>query len=387
MFFAYNDSRQKIEGKFLLKGFPMSKICSNTSNNALQNLLSFSKKFTRSGASFSELVDTASIQTQNTAQDANFLVNFYAYATANVGSWAYSPLVFDTVTTTTITSTASLLNDESVSSMPKKAFVADLGVLSKEQLEAISKDLSLADESEQAKLAEAKLKTIFFRDAKSFEFQKSTLSEETIKALQEEFGEDSFLQREDGSILLSAKAEKFVSGWQKALSEASKEKEQLDELINKDKNFDGALDSSELDSFYSFTSTQTTTITTLAWAIWFVPSNAVLVDSSLVATFKSLHSGFAFDNLSTADRTSLEQIFPELFGKNLQNESEQSATQEFNKAKFNEYYQKLSEAFKTFSASFMSLSKSEEAKLNFETLSDIVLEMGKNISKSDSMKV
>ncbi|WP_142692850.1 hypothetical protein [Campylobacter troglodytis] len=363
----------------------MSKICSNTSNNALQNLLSFSKKFTHSGASFSELVDTASIQTQNTAQDANFLVNFYAYATANVGSWAYSPLVFDTVTTTTITSTASLLNDESVSSMPKKAFVADLGVLSKEQLEAISKDLSLADESEQAKLAEAKLKTIFFRDAKSFEFQKSTLGEETIKALQEEFGEDSFLQREDGSILLSAKAEKFVSGWQKALSEASKEKEQLDELINKDKNFDGALDSSELDSFYSFTSTQTTTITTLAWAIWFVPLN--LVDSSLVATFKSLHSGFAFDNLSLSTQNLLERSFPELFGKNLQDGSEQGATQEFNKAKFNEYYQKLSEAFKTFSASFMNLSKSEEAKLNFETLSDIVLEMGKNISKSDSKKV
>ena len=372
----------------------MSSITSNTTAKDLQSLLNFSKKNAQNGegASFSELVNMANVQnsaiTQTTqtihrvltgcSNDAYLAVPIFGYRVSLNSVFLDS---FLPVATTTTINTTTLLNDNNLNAAPKKALISDLGELSKEQLEAIGKDLDQLDKGEQAQLFENKLKAIFFRDADTLEFGKNTLSEETIKALREEFGDESFLEREDGSLILSGKAEKFISGWQKALNEANKNNEnkmELNELIQADKNFNGTLDDEELKTSQNSMTTITTTTVLYSFWIYFIPAN--FADNSL-ANLKALASGFAFSNLSAADKTSLEQNFPELFNNASKNENSDENESKFDKAKFDEYYQKLSDTFKAFSASFMNLTQNETSKLNFEKLSDIVLDMGKNISK------
>ena len=311
--------------------------------------------------------------------------------------------------TTTSVSVSNLLSQESDSTLPLKAFLAsELSDIDRTQLEAISKD-TLKTELE----AKDGFKTIFFRDAQSFEFTQDTLSEASIQALKDEFGEENFLEREDGSLVLTGKAEKFVSGWQKALSEAGSSEISLDELVKKDANFDGELDSSEVSEI----SQNTTTITQITQETLIIASLFVFIAHSSplgtletwMANLHALSKEFAFENFSKANQEWLQELFPQLFGEKSNENSSQSAdtknnasdesnanseniasnesTKQFDKAKFDEFYANFKASFNSISASFMGLKSYQASSLSFEKLSLVAGNLAQNFINNSTQKV
>lgn len=394
----------------------------NTTNTALQNLLDFVKQTKTSNTKFDEFTETNFSQVVNSTNSVettafftsrgqtqgttNSLAEFSKMASLPFiagriysNGWSFLSMTWQTSTTTSI-SVSNLLSQESDSALPLKAFLAsELNDIDKTQLEALSKD-TLKTELE----AKEGFKTIFFRDAQSFEFMQDTLSEASIKALKDEFGEESFLEREDGSLVLTGKAEKFVSGWQKALSEANSSEISLDELVKKDTNFDGTLDSSELGEL-----SQNTTITQITQETLVIVELVVIVGylstlhdneiEAFLADFHSLTAGFAFENLSTTSKAWLEEIFPQLFGEKSDESSNQNADDEsssgensasdesikqFNKAKFDEFYANFKASFNLISVSFMGLKGYQAQNLNFEKLSLVASNLARNFIENST---
>lgn len=400
----------------------------NTTNTALQSLLNFSQQNKINKADFAEFYETNSTQNTNLANDTQVKilaakgfqtstqmqseVNSFAEFSKNFpwrtiidmsNGFTYAEIAWKSSTTITSISVSNLLSQESDSALPLQAFLAsELSEIDKAQLEALSKDV-LKTELE----AKDGFQTIFFRDAKSFEFAQSTLSEASIKALKDEFGEESFLEREDGSLVLTGKAEKFVSGWQKALESANSSEFSLDELIKKDANFDGVLDSSEASEFSQGTTIMQITQETLVIVelVVFIGYLSTLRDNeleALLADFHSLAAGFAFENLSTTSKAWLEEIFPQLFSeksdenssqnagnetsasnKNSANDENQSIKQ-FNKAKFDEFYANFKASFNLISASFMGLKSYQAQSLNFEKLSLVASNLARNFIENST---
>jgi len=109
------------------------------------------------------------------------------------------------------------------------------------------KDLKELDEglkpivlSERVQKAQTHLKTIYFRDPLTQELTQSALSEENILRLKQNFGNEGFYQRKDGSYILSAEVEKFVAGWYGDIAYQRA-------YLSADKNQDGFMDKAELD--------------------------------------------------------------------------------------------------------------------------------------------
>lgn len=388
----------------------------NTTDKALQGLLNFSQQPKTSKANFAELFETdfspianstksadttmfsaSSTQTQWTNAHTEFdkivALSFHSLINASEGWELFTSW---TASTTTSISVSNLLS-QNESDLPLQAFLAsELSDIDRAQLEAISKDV-LKTELQ----ADDGFKTIFVRDAKSFEFVQNTLSEANIQALKDEFGEDSFLEREDGSLVLTGKAEKFVSGWQKALDEANSNEISLDTLITKDADLNGTLDSSELGSVSQSVMTITQETLFVVTTIFIVYGVALKGDlESLLADFHALAEGFAFENLSTTSKLWLQENFSQFFSekadenanaddeKNASDESsvndknsantQTSTTKEFDKAKFDAFYANFKAGFNFVSASFMGLKGYQAGALSFEKLSAVAGNLASN---------
>lgn len=392
----------------------MSSIATQTTNSTIQSLANLNKSQSASGAGFSELVNStnASNQASSTlasnavvvAADYIPILNYYSWGVGGttvcmsvnglpVNVIAASPFGVVEVQTTSLTST--LLSQTSDSTLPTKAFdTSELTEISPELLEAISKYVL------QTQL-EAKdgFKTIFFRDAQSLEFTQDTLSEASINSLKAQFGDESFLKREDGSLVLTGQAERFVSGWQKALQGSQESQSTLDTLLQKDKNLDGELSGDELGT-QSATLTQSvvTTSYVVAWWVILVPVGAVVLTD-----LDSLAAGFAFRNLSELSQTWLEENFPQLFssdeseaksGENAENSKAQSTDKAtnaddttnsgkvFDRAKFTSLYANFVGGFNLLSASFVGLKGYRASSANFNTLNSVMLDLTKSVLNS-----
>ncbi|KAA6224609.1 MULTISPECIES: hypothetical protein [unclassified Campylobacter] len=83
--------------------------------------------------------------------------------------------------------------------------------------------------------------TIYFKDLITSRLTQSTLSKESISILKENFSQDDFYQRSDGSYILTGKAESFVSGWYADIAYQRA-------YLSADENNDGYLEQSELDN-------------------------------------------------------------------------------------------------------------------------------------------
>ena len=392
----------------------MSSIATQTTNSTIQSLANLNKTQSASGAGFSELVNStnASNQASSTlasnavAVSADYIpiLNYYSWGIGGttvcmsvnglpVNVIAASPFGVVEVQTTSLTST--LLSQTSDSTLPTKAFdTSELTEISPELLEAISKDVL------QTQL-EAKdgFKTIFFRDAQSLEFTQDTLSEASISSLKAQFGDESFLEREDGSLVLTGQAERFVSGWQKALQGSQESQSTLDTLLQKDKNLDGELSGDELGT-QSATLTQSvvTTSYVVAWWVVLVPVGAVVLTD-----LDSLAAGFAFRNLSELSQTWLEENFPQLFssdeseaksGENAENSKAESTDKAanaddttssgkvFDRAKFTSLYANFVGGFNLLSASFVGLKGYQASNVSFKSLNSVMLDLTKSVLSS-----
>ena len=192
----------------------MSSIATQTTNSTIQSLANLNKTQSASGAGFSELVNSTNASNQASSTLAsNAVVVAADYIPYLNYCWGLLPfgvvgLPFGVVEVQTTSLTSTLLSQTSDSTLPTKAFdTSELTAISPELLEAISKDV-LQTQLE----AKEGFKTIFFRDAQSLEFTQDTLSEASINSLKAQFGDESFLKREDGSLVLTGQAERFVSG-------------------------------------------------------------------------------------------------------------------------------------------------------------------------------
>lgn len=385
----------------------------NTTDTALQGLLNLSQQAKTSKANFAEFFELNS--TQSTNSESNIMTTMQDIADAFVRAdklesgvstificnefvgWSFWIDAIQTITTSI--SVSNLLN-ESDSNLPLQAFLAsELSDIDRTQLEAISKDV-LKTELQ----ADDGFKTIFFRDAQSFEFVQNTLSEANIQALKDEFGEDSFLEREDGSLVLTGKAEKFVSGWQKTLDEVNSNEISLNTLITKDADLNGTLDNSELGSISQSTTIITqTTLIIASISIFIGHSSSLGSIAALLADFHALAKGFAFENLSTTSKLWLEENFSQFFsektGENANDEKSASdesgvndensantetstSTKEFDRAKFDAFYANFKAGFNFVSASFMGLKGYQANSLNFERLSAVASNLASNLASN-----
>ena len=392
----------------------MSSIATQTTNSTIQSLANLNKTQSASGAGFSELVNStnASNQASSTlasnavvvAADYIPILNYYSWGIGGttvcmsvnglpVNVIAASPFGVVEVQTTSLTST--LLSQTSDSTLPTKAFdTSELTEISPELLEAISKDV-LQTQLE----AKEGFKTIFFRDAQSLEFTQNTLSEASINSLKAQFGDESFLEREDGSLVLTGQAERFVSGWQKALQGSQESQSTLDTLLQKDKNLDGELSGDELGT-QSATLTQSvvTTSYVVAWWVVLVPVGAVVLTD-----LDSLAAGFAFRNLSELSQTWLEENFPQLFSsdeseaksgekaENSKAENTDKAANDydttnsgkvFDRAKFTSLYANFVGGFNLLSASFVGLKGYQASNVSFNSLNSVMLDLTKSVLNS-----
>ena len=389
----------------------MSSIATQTTNSTIQSLANLNKTQSASGAGFSELVNStnASNQASSTlasnavvvAADYIPILNYYSWGIGGttvcmsvnglpVNVIAASPFGVVEVQTTSLTST--LLSQTSDSTLPTKAFdTSELTEISPELLEAISKDV-LQTQLE----AKEGFKTIFFRDAQSLEFTQNTLSEASISSLKAQFGDESFLKREDGSLVLTGQAERFVSGWQKALQGSQESQSTLDTLLQRDKNLDGELSGDELGT-QSATLTQSvvTTSYVVAWWVVLMPVGAVVLTD-----LDSLAAGFAFRNLSELSQTWLEENFPQLFSsdeseaENAENSKAQSTDKAanaddttssgkvFDRAKFTSLYANFVGGFNLLSASFVGLKGYQASRVSFKSLNSVMLDLTKSVLNS-----
>lgn len=87
----------------------------------------------------------------------------------------------------------------------------------KEETVSFSKELESTNESKNISYHTTTFnetsKPTVFRDPTNGKFVIASLEDETIDKLKDHFGESDIVQKEDGSIRLTGKAEAFVSGW------------------------------------------------------------------------------------------------------------------------------------------------------------------------------
>lgn len=354
----------------------MSSMATQMTNTAAQSLLNFNKAQNHFSSSFSEMIDSLeqALSTNSSLFSATNTLSFNTSVSSGafVAPWAGggidsfgNPIVYLGYAIPYATKTVSLstlLSQNADSTLPTKAFdTSELSSISREQLEAISKDMLKTELK-----ADDGFQTIFFRDTQSLEFTQDTLSKESIAALKATFGAESFLEREDGSVVLTDKAEKFVSGWKKALESVKDAQSTLDSLIKKDANFDGELSGDELGTQSVLQSTITTT-TKVVLFLWVTQS----VSSS------SLKDAWALNSQSWEQfKSAFAEFFSEKDEKSAKADesadvSDETSQKSFDKAKF--FYAHLNNSFALMSASFVGTYQAKD--LSLDLLGGVVFDL------------
>ncbi len=352
----------------------MSSMATQVANTTAQSLLNFSKAQNPFSSAFSEMIDSfeQALSTNSSLFSATNTLSFNTSVSSGafVAPWAGggidsfgNPIVYlgyaIPYATKTVT-LSTLLSQNADSTLPTKAFdTSELSSISREQLEAISKDMLKTELK-----ADDGFQTIFFRDAQSLEFTQDTLSKESLAALKATFGAESFLEREDGSVVLTDKAEKFVSGWKKALESVKDTQSTLESLIKKDANFDGELSGGELgtQSVLQSTITTTTKVVLFLWVTQSVSSSSLkdawALNSQSWEQFKSAFAEFFSEKDEKGANSSKNEKADE--SADLSDETSQKS---FDKAKF--FYAHLNNSFALTSASFVGAYQAKDLSLDF----------------------
>lgn len=360
----------------------MSSMATQMTNTTAQSLLNFSKAQNPFSSSFSEMIDSfeQALSTNSSLFSATNTLSFNTSVSSGVfvAPWAGggidsfgNPIVYLGYAIPYATKTVSLstlLSQNADSTLPTKAFdTSELSSISREQLEAISKDMLKTELK-----ADDGFQTIFFRDAQSLEFTQDTLSKESIAALKATFGAESFLEREDGSVVLTDKAEKFVSGWKKALESVNDAQSTLDSLIKKDANFDGELSGDELGAQSVLQSTITTTIEVVLF-LWVTASvsssslkDAWALNSQSWEQFKSAFAEFFSEKDEKGANSSKNEKADESADV-----SDETSQKSFDKAKF--FYAHLNNSFALMSASFVGAYQAKD--LSLDLLGGVVFDL------------
>lgn len=360
----------------------MSSMATQMTNTTAQSLLNFSKAQNPFSSSFSEMIDSfkQALSTNSSLFSATNTLSFNISVSSGafVAPWAGggidsfgNPIVYLGYAIPYATKTVSLstlLSQNADSTLPTKAFdTSELSSISREQLEAISKDMLKTELK-----ADDGFQTIFFRDAQSLEFTQDTLSKESIAALKATFGAESFLEREDGSVVLTDKAEKFVSGWKKALESVKDAQSTLDSLIKKDANFDGELSGDELGSQSVLQSTITTTtkVVLFLWVTQSVSSSSLkdawALNSQSWEQFKSAFAEFFSEKDEKGANSSKSAKADESADV-----SDETSQKSFDKAKF--FYAHLNNSFALMSASFVGAYQTKD--LSLDLLGGVVFDL------------
>lgn len=362
----------------------MSSMATQMTNTTAQSLLNFSKAQNPFSSSFSEMIDSfeqalstnSSLFSATDTLSVRIVVPNVSVVSSSINvamdSFGNSVLRFDypisRALLTKSTSLSTLLSQNADSTLPTKAFdTSELSSISREQLEAISKDMLKTELK-----ADDDFQTIFFRDAQSLEFTQDTLSKESIATLKATFGAESFLEREDGSVVLTDKAEKFVSGWKKALESINNAQSTLDSLIKKDANFDGELSGDELgtQSVLQSTVTTTTKVVLFLWVTQSVSSSSLkdawALNSQSWEQFKSAFAEFFSEKDEKSANSSKSAKADE--SADMSDETSQKA---FDKAKF--FYAHLNNSFALMSASFVGAYQVKD--LSLDLLGGVVFDL------------
>lgn len=360
----------------------MSSMATQVANTTAQSLLNFSKAQNPFSSAFSEMINSfeQALSTNSSLFSATNTLSFNTSVSSGafVAPWAGggidsfgNPIVYLGYAIPYATKTVSLstlLSQNADSTLPTKAFdTSELSSISREQLEAISKDMLKTELK-----ADDGFQTIFFRDAQSLEFTQDTLSKESIAALKATFGAESFLEREDGSVVLTDKAEKFVSGWKKALESVNDAQSTLESLIKKDANFDGELSGDELGAQSVLQSTITTTIEVVLflWVTQSVSSSSLkdawALNSQSWEQFKSAFAEFFSEKDEKGANSSKSAKADE--SADVSDETSQKA---FDKAKF--FYAHLNNSFALMSASFVGAYQAKD--LSLDLLGGVVFDL------------
>ena len=360
----------------------MSSMATQVANTTAQSLLNFSKAQNPFSSAFSEMIDSfeQALSTNSSLFSATNTLSFNTSVSSGafVAPWAGggidsfgNPIVYLGYAIPYATKTVSLstlLSQNADSTLPTKTFdTSELSSISREQLEAISKDMLKTELK-----ADDGFQTIFFRDAQSLEFTQDTLSKESIAALKATFGAESFLEREDGSVVLTDKAEKFVSGWKKALESVKDAQSTLDSLIKKDANFDGELSGDELGTQSVLQSTITTTIEVVLF-LWVTASvsssslkDAWALNSQSWEQFKSAFAEFFSEKDEKGANSSKNAKADESADV-----SDETSQKSFDKAKF--FYAHLNNSFALMSASFVGAYQAKD--LSLDLLGGVVFDL------------
>lgn len=360
----------------------MSSMATQVANTTAQSLLNFSKAQNPFSSAFSEMIDSfeQALSTNSSLFSATNTLSFNTSVSSGafVAPWAGggidsfgNPIVYLGYAIPYATKTVSLstlLSQNADSTLPTKTFdTSELSSISREQLEAISKDMLKTELK-----ADDGFQTIFFRDAQSLEFTQDTLSKESIAALKATFGAESFLEREDGSVVLTDKAEKFVSGWKKALESIKDAQSTLDSLIKKDANFDGELSGDEqgAQSVLQSTVTTTTKVVLFLWVTQSVSSSSLkdawALNSQSWEQFKSAFAEFFSEKDEKSANSSKSAKADE--SADVSDETSQKA---FDKAKF--FYAHLNNSFALMSASFVGAYQAKD--LSLDLLGGVVFDL------------
>lgn len=360
----------------------MSSMATQMTNTTAQSLLNFSKAQNPFSSSFSEMIDSfeRALSTNSNLFSATNTLSFNTSVSSGafVAPWAGggidsfgNPIVYLGYAIPYATKTVSLstlLSQNADNTLPTKAFdTSELSSISREQLEAISKDMLKTELK-----ADDGFQTIFFRDAQSLEFTQDTLSKESIAALKATFGAESFLEREDGSVVLTDKAEKFVSGWKKALESIKDAQSTLESLIKKDANFDGELSGDELGAQSVLQSTITTTIEVVLflWVTQSVSSSSLkdtwALNSQSWEQFKSAFAEFFSEKDEKSANSSKSAKADESADV-----SDETSQKSFDKAKF--FYAHLNNSFALMSASFVGAYQAKD--LSLDLLGGVVFDL------------
>lgn len=362
----------------------MSSMATQVANTTAQSLLNFSKAQNPFSSAFSEMIDSfeQALSTNSSLFSATNTLSFNTSVSSGafVAPWAGggidsfgNPIVYlgyaIPYATKTVT-LSTLLSQNADSTLPTKAFdTSELSSISREQLEAISKDMLKTELK-----ADDGFQTIFFRDAQSLEFTQDTLSKESLAALKATFGAESFLEREDGSVVLTDKAEKFVSGWKKALESVKDTQSTLESLIKKDANFDGELSGDELGSQSVLQSTITTTIEVVLflWVTQSVSSSSLkdawVLNSQSWEQFKSTFAEFFSEKDEKGANSSKNENEKADESADVSDETSQKS---FDKAKF--FYAHLNNSFALMSASFVGAYQVKD--LSLDLLGGVVFDL------------
>ena len=364
----------------------MSSMATQVANTTAQSLLNFNKAQNPFSSAFSEMIDSfeqalstnSSLFSATDTLSVRIVVPNVSIVSSSINvamdSFGNSVLRFDypisRALLTKSTSLSTLLSQNADSTLPTKAFdTSELSSISREQLEAISKDMLKTELK-----ADDGFQTIFFRDAQSLEFTQDTLSKESIAALKATFGAESFLEREDGSVVLTDKAEKFVSGWKKALESVNDAQSTLESLIKKDANFDGELSGDELGTQSVLQSTITTTIEVVLflWVTQSVSSSSLkdawALNSQSWGQFKSAFAEFFSEKDEKGANSNKNESAKADESADVSDETSQKS---FDKAKF--FYAHLNNSFALMSASFVGAYQAKD--LSLDLLGGVVFDL------------